>query len=298
MIKPNQNSLCPFRSGPRTPPKLFYVMESAPCRGVLLAASLIGVRLELEWVDLRSEDDKRQKLGGKNPAGQVPTLDDNGYYLSESRAIIMYLANEYMGSDDSLYPRDAKKRGLVDRMLFFDMGTLFKSFADYYLPFMFAGAIPTQRKLDDVKKAFAVFDKMLAGSDYAAGDAITIADAALAATVSTIEVVEVLKIENYPNVWAWYGRCKEALPDYERANPAVEFEKFAIALITEPSTRQLFAALSGRFKVMSWTMRMNKNPQLQLAETLALPIFSSMADVTAGRPVPLFPATRASPPPG
>ncbi|XP_072158195.1 glutathione S-transferase 1-1-like isoform X1 [Bemisia tabaci] len=225
------------RSGPRTPPKLFYVMESAPCRGVLLAASLIGVRLELEWVDLRSEDDKRQKLGGKNPAGQVPTLDDNGYYLSESRAIIMYLANEYMGSDDSLYPRDAKKRGLVDRMLFFDMGTLFKSFADYYLPFMFAGAIPTQRKLDDVKKAFAVFDKMLAGSDYAAGDAITIADAALAATVSTIEVVEVLKIENYPNVWAWYGRCKEALPDYERANPAVEFEKFAIALITERKKR-------------------------------------------------------------
>lgn len=49
-----------------------------------------------------------------------------------SRAIIAYLANNY-GKDDSLYPKDPKKRGLVDQRLYFDIGTLYQRFADYFV---------------------------------------------------------------------------------------------------------------------------------------------------------------------
>ena len=49
-----------------------------------------------------------------------------------SRAILGYLVNKY-GKDDRIYPKDPQKRALVDRMLYFDIGTLYKSMVDYFV---------------------------------------------------------------------------------------------------------------------------------------------------------------------
>ena len=59
-----------------------------------------------------------------NVAGQVPAIDDDGFKLGESRAIIQYFCNKY-APDSELYPKDSKKRAQVDRMLYFDSGTLY-----------------------------------------------------------------------------------------------------------------------------------------------------------------------------
>lgn len=49
----------------------------------------------------------------------VPTLVDGDFVLWESRAINTYLVSAY-AKDDSLYPKDLKKRAIVDQRLYFD----------------------------------------------------------------------------------------------------------------------------------------------------------------------------------
>lgn len=46
-----------------------------------------------------------------------------------------YLVHKF-GQDDRLYPKDAQKRAIVDRMLYFDIGTLYKSMVDYFVSIM------------------------------------------------------------------------------------------------------------------------------------------------------------------
>lgn len=55
----------------------------------------------------------------------MPTIDDNGFILSESRAIAIYLAEKYFPQGHALYPNDVKQRALINQRLQFDCGTLY-----------------------------------------------------------------------------------------------------------------------------------------------------------------------------
>jgi glutathione S-transferase len=63
----------------------------------------------------------------------IPTLDDGGFYINESRAMLSYLANKYGKDLPKLYPSDPKGRAKVDMKLAFDMGTLYSKFGDAYV---------------------------------------------------------------------------------------------------------------------------------------------------------------------
>lgn len=58
-----------------------------------------------------------------NPSHTLPTINDNGFILWESRAIMQYLCNKY-APDSTLNPKDPQKRAIVERLLNFDLKTL------------------------------------------------------------------------------------------------------------------------------------------------------------------------------
>ena len=64
-----------------------------------------------------------------NPQHTIPTLNDEGFYLNESRGIATYLVSKY-GKNDNLYPKDVATRAIVDARLYFDMGVFYKAMGD------------------------------------------------------------------------------------------------------------------------------------------------------------------------
>ncbi|XP_034244110.1 glutathione S-transferase 1-like [Thrips palmi] len=199
------------------PIDLYYIAGSAPCRGVLITAKAVGVDLNLKETNLMKGEHMTPEFIKMNPQHTVPTLDDNGLYLWESRAIQMYLADKY-GKDSSLYPKEPEKRALVNQRLFFDMGTVYQRFGDYAYPQMFGGAPKDEEKLKKLEEALGFLNTFLEGSKFVAGDNITIADHSLLSSVSTIEATEVVDLTKYPNVSRWLADCKSKVDSYQEVN--------------------------------------------------------------------------------
>ena len=58
------------------------------------------------------------------------------FYFNFSRAILCYLVNKYgqqSTETQQLYPKDPELRANVDRMLFYDSGSLYKNVIDYFV---------------------------------------------------------------------------------------------------------------------------------------------------------------------
>nr|CAD7423567.1 unnamed protein product [Timema monikensis] len=128
------------------PLDLYYSPLSPPCITVMLTARALGVKLNLKQFNLKAWEHLSPQFCKMNPQHTIPTLDDDGFTLWErsvpqlgvvlfnfSRAILGYLVNKFGESDDPLYPRDPKKRALVDQRLYFDIGTLYQNFMEYYV---------------------------------------------------------------------------------------------------------------------------------------------------------------------
>jgi len=198
----------------------YYMPLSAPCRGVMLTAEACGVQLNMKHVDLMKKEQLKPEFLAINPQHCVPTLVDGDLTLWESRAILAYLANK-CGSD-SIYPKDPKSRALVDRLLYFDMGTLYGSYQKWAYPTAFTNVAPDAKNLEAVHKALGHLEAYIGNHKYATGDSITIADHSLASTVETIKYTGV-DFSKYPKVRGWLQRCKENMPGYDKNLEGAEF---------------------------------------------------------------------------
>ncbi|XP_055903551.1 glutathione S-transferase D1-like [Eupeodes corollae] len=203
----------------------YYLPGSAPCRSVLMTAKAVGVDLNLKELNLMAGEHLKPEFVKINPQHTIPTLVDNGFALWESRAIMVYLVEKY-GKTDSLYPKCPKKRAVINQRLYFDMGTLYQRFADYYYPQIFAKAPADPEKFKKMEEAFGFLEIFLSGQQYAAGESLTLADIALVATVSTYEVAK-FDLSKYPNVAKWYKQCKAVTPGIDLNQSGVEaFKKY------------------------------------------------------------------------
>ncbi|XP_037811703.1 glutathione S-transferase 1-1 [Lucilia sericata] len=203
----------------------YYLPGSAPCRSIMMAAKALGIKLNKKLLNLQAGDHLKPEFLKINPQHTIPTLVDGDFVLWESRAILVYLAEMYDKSE-TLYPTCPKKRAVVNQRLYFDMGTLYQSFSEYYYPQIFAKAPADPEKFKKMEMAMDFLNTFLKNQKYVAGDTLTVADLALLATVSTYEVAG-FDFSKYTNVAKWYANAKGVAPGFdENWAGCLEFKKY------------------------------------------------------------------------
>jgi glutathione S-transferase len=194
--------------------KLFYNPLSPNTRRVRLTAAVLGMALDEHKLDFTKGEHKTPEYLALNPNGAVPTLVDGDYVLTESRAIMQYLATRK--PEAGLLPLDEKTRADVTRWQFWDASHFGPhlaavTFEKFFKPMM-RGGDPDTRKIEEalsqVRRFGAVLDKRLEGRTYVVGNALTIADLSLASSLMYAKQTEI-PLAEFPSIQAWFSRISE-----------------------------------------------------------------------------------------
>lgn len=198
--------------------RLYHHPASSNARRVRIAAQLLGTPLELVEVDLMDEA-ARRRLGEINLNSKVPVLDDHGFLLWESGAIMQYLAD--MAPDQTLYPQDARARADVNRWMFWACQHFAPAVGVLTWEHVWKGMtgngaadpVEVARGEREVGECGAVLERHLSSRQYVAGHCLTLADVAVA-TPLMYRAMARLPLADLPHLAAWFARI-EALPAWQ-----------------------------------------------------------------------------------
>ena len=183
--------------------------------------SSVNVQKVVWCADELGLDYERRDAGGKfgvndtpeylamNPNGLVPVIEDGGFVLYESNAIVRYLAAR---ASSGLFPSDLRKRADVDRWMEWQstnytpaMGPAFWQLVRTPADKRDAAAVEASRAKSE--KLTGVLDAHLAGRAYLSGDAFTAADLVVACAAHRWLHLP-LQREPRPHVERWYAQLK------------------------------------------------------------------------------------------
>ncbi|XP_058127975.1 glutathione S-transferase 1 [Anopheles ziemanni] len=193
--------------------KLYAVSDGPPSLSVRMALEALSIPYELVSVDYGKAEHLTEDYAKMNPQKEIPVLDDDGFFLSESNAILQYLCDKY-APDNELYPKDPKQRALVNHRLCFNLSFFYPQISAYVMAPIFFDYQRTDIGLKKLNLALEAFETYLkkSGSTYVAGDSVTIADFPLVASVMCLEAIEFDVSGKYPTVFKWYSGFKTAYP--------------------------------------------------------------------------------------
>ena len=155
---------------------ILYGNRMATCTNTVLAfLRVAGIPYELKNVDIFAGENKTEEYKKLNPFQKIPVLDDNGFVLRESMVLCRYLVNS-RNVAESWYPKDAKKRALVDLGLEHWSQSAGKFFAIGLQAFGKSDATKEQAK-ETVDAAIKELEEVfLKNNKFVAGDQPTLAD--------------------------------------------------------------------------------------------------------------------------
>lgn len=196
--------------------KLYYHPASTTSRMITLFAAEDGIDLDYQIVDLFSGAHLKPEFAAINPNSMVPVLEDSDFRLTESSAILKYLADKV---SSAAYPRDLRERARVNEMMDWFNANLYKDFG-YGL--IYPQLFPHHKRPSDEiqsgtvawgkQKAqgwFKILDEHLLGpkKPFLCGDKITLADYFGVEMVALGDFIR-CRDSAYPNVEGWLGRMK------------------------------------------------------------------------------------------
>ena len=191
--------------------KLYRHPLSGHAHRVELLLSLLKVPTELVFVDLAKGAHKQAEFLAINPFGQVPAIDDNGTVLSDSNAILVYLAKKY-DSTGRWLPAEPVAAAKVQRWLSVAAGQIASGPATARLITVFGAPYDAESTIARSHALLKVVEAELSSSPFLAGITPTLADVAGYTYIAHAPEGNV-SLADYPQVRAWLARI-EALPGF------------------------------------------------------------------------------------
>jgi glutathione S-transferase len=205
--------------------KIYGSDLSGPSNKVRMTANALGLKYEYIPISIRNGENRTPEFLNMNPAGKIPVINDDGFILFESGAIIRYLA-EKAGS--SLYPKDRKERAMIDQWMDFialHVGTSVSkvSYNRIFAP-MRQVAVDEAAVVDGLKSLgqfLPVIDRQISKEKYVAGAELSLADISLLTVLDPADVAGI-DLSAYPHVVTWraalmkkdfYTKCHSSFKD-------------------------------------------------------------------------------------
>lgn len=189
---------------------MLRIYGAARSRGIRVLWMAGELGLQYEHIDYlpRSPGTKTPEYRALNANGRVPTIDDDGFILSESMAINMYLAKKH-GSP--LYPKDPKNEALALQWSLWETDRLDRQIVNYV---RHSTELPEAERKPDVAKAMwqecteslDVLETALAKSEWLAGPQFSVGDLNVAGALYRGLFLDLSK---WPKTQAWLKKCWE-----------------------------------------------------------------------------------------
>lgn len=147
----------------------------------------------------------------KNPNGLIPVIEDDGFVLWESNAIVRYLANRY--GEGSLWPMDREMRARADRWMDWQSGSFNPAIGPAFVQLVRTpaekrdAAIVESARVQTEQK-MKLLDAHLARTRYMAGEQFTMGDIPLFCSVDRWFKLPIAR-ETHANVERWHRELSQ-----------------------------------------------------------------------------------------
>ena len=205
--------------------KLYHFPPSPYSRRVLAVAYHLGLDPELVELSIPKGEHMNPDFVALNPNHKIPTfVNDDGFTLWESSAIMQYLANKEPGH--TLYSDDIKVQADINRWMFWDIAHWSPACGVYVYEYLVKNILnlgepdPDEiQKGDELFCRFAeVLDNHLKGRDWLIAKDVTLADYAVGSFLDHAEVAH-MPIDNFEQIQRWYANIA-SLEAWQRSAPS------------------------------------------------------------------------------
>ncbi|KAK3084631.1 hypothetical protein FSP39_016586 [Pinctada imbricata] len=212
--------------------KYYYDMGSQPSRAVYMFMKLNNIPFEEKAIPIMTGEHRTPEFRKINPFTKVPVLDDDGFVLTESVAILRYLSTKY-NVPEHWFPRnDIKKKARLDEYLNWQhMATREQSamlFQNLFLIPQRKGVPVDWKKVELQRKRVKSIVKymdtyFLKDKPFLCGDEISVADLLGACELKQLDSVEEegMYTDN-PKVTAWINRVRDTVgPMFDECHESI-----------------------------------------------------------------------------
>jgi glutathione S-transferase len=190
--------------------KLFVLPPSPRALKVIALKNHLGLDCEIHIVDLGKGDQLTREYIAMNPNKKMPVLEDDGFVLWESNAILFYLASKKPQS--GLWPSDAKRQADVLRWLAWESahwdseacGAVgYEKISKAVLQLGPPEPAFIERGERNFDRYAVVLNESLRGRRWLTGSNLTIADFSVGAWVPSAQLLQ-LPIARFPEIMRWH----------------------------------------------------------------------------------------------